>query len=234
MTELLFDNLPRRPRRLRSPRRPAAPLTPAKVLTLARGAAGLTISLSGSDLLVSGLDSLPAETATDWRTRLKAEKPALIEALGGREDQAGALLRELGITVVTVTDLAKAGAVLAELIAAAGGKYLAIDFETAPNAGELWRAFEASKAAAAANGRAKALRHVGDHAGAEAAVEEVAYQKRLATEASHAGLDPHRPGFRTVQVYAGGSTVAVFDCYEGPCRSLADLAPLFAQAPRGT
>ena len=69
-------------------------------LLLQARAVGLAIHLCGSQLRVEGLDALSPNVAAQWCNRIRARRDEVFTALGGRDDPAGSILRQLGVTVV--------------------------------------------------------------------------------------------------------------------------------------
>ena len=185
-------------------------------LLLQARAVGLAIHLCGSQLRVEGLDALSPNVAEQWCNRIRARRDEVFTALGGRDDPAAPILRQLGVTVVYTADANTAAALIAEMIADADDSPIGIDLETMPLASEQERAASMARERAEATGQAKALRRLGKVAEARAAQQAATIARLEREHAEDAGLDPHRSQIRLLQIYGGGSRAAVLDMARVP------------------
>ena len=103
---------------------------------------------------------------------------------------------------------------VAEILADAGDGLIALDIETAPIASEHARLARIRTNLAAARGRKRALKKLGDAEALRLAKSEVSALEKAEEHAERAGLDPHRADIRLVQIYAGGKRVAVIDMHK--------------------
>jgi 3'-5' exonuclease len=146
--------------------------------------AGCMFRLAGAEVRVRGLDRVSPFVA-DF---LRENREAVFTALGGSEHDRPCLelLEQLGIELVYCTDDDSAEAAIAEVLTDAGDKPVALDIETTP------RQQYASPAPLKLTVRGRLMK----------------VQPRRDDKA---GLDPHRSEPRLVQLYGGGSRVAVLD-----------------------
>ena len=125
-----------------------------------------------------------------------------------------------GVTVVVCKPYDEAKALIAEMLADAAGKPVALDIETTPTRAERAHLAVLEEERAAVNDEAIAFRAAGKKAGTPQAEVDAhtetanAQLKALAARIDHAesaGLDPHRSEIRLVQAYGGGRRAAVID-----------------------
>ena len=125
-----------------------------------------------------------------------------------------------GVTVVYCTTYAEAEALIAEMLANAGGKPVALDLETVAVQAERERLAALLEERAAVNARAIADRKAAKKAKTPQseidAFTETASVKLKALDAqidhaASAGLDPNRSEIRLLQVYGGKERVAIID-----------------------
>ncbi len=159
------------------------PLTIERALAEAHKA-GCVFRPAGSGVAVRNLDQVPAFV----RDFLREHRDGVFDALGGseRDRPCLALLDRLGAELVYCTDDDSAEAAIAEVLADAGDKPLAIDIETAP------RSEYANSVPLKITVKGRPMK-----------VQPKADGK--------IGLCPHRSEPRLVQLYGGGSRVAVLD-----------------------
>ena len=134
-----------------------------------------------------------------------------------------------GVTVVYCQTYLEAKALLAEMVADAAGKPIAIDLETAPIQAERNRLATLKTDRKAVNAEAIAFRKDGKKAGApQAEIDALtetagARLKALDAQIDHAegaGFDPNRSAIRLLQVYGGGARVAVIDIAKAGAEAL--------------
>ena len=138
-----------------------------------------------------------------------------------------------GVTVVYCATYDEAKALIAEMIADAGGKPIALDLETAPIQAERDRLATLIVERKAINAEAIAFRKDSKKAGApqseidahtEEANAKLEILDRQIDYAEGAGLDPHRAQIRLLQVYGGGQRAAVIDIAKAGTATLGLLA----------
>jgi hypothetical protein len=146
--------------------------------------AGCTFRLAGSGVAVGGLDRVPPFVA-DF---LREHREGVFAALGGSEADKPSLelLEQLSVELVYCTDDDSAEAAVAEVLADAGEKPIAIDIETTP------RPEYASPVPLKLTVRGRPMK-----------VQPKAERK--------VGLCPHRSEARLIQLYGGGDRAAVLD-----------------------
>ena len=159
------------------------PLTIERALAEANKA-GCTFRLDGSGVAVRGLEKVPAFVGSF----LREHREGVFAALGGSEQDRPSLelLQQLGVRLVYCTDDAAAAVAIAEVLADAGDKPVAIDLETAPKPEYA----TAVPLRLTVRGRPMKVQPRSD---------------------DQVGLDAHRSEPRLVQLYGGGPRVAVLD-----------------------
>jgi DNA polymerase-1 len=125
-----------------------------------------------------------------------------------------------GVTLVICQTYAEAEACIAEMVADAGGKPVALDLETCPIPSERARLETLTAERTAINAQAIADRKAAKKAGAlkpeidaitAAAEPQLKALDHQLAYAKSAGLDPWRAEARTIQAYGGGARAAVID-----------------------
>ena len=149
--------------------------------------AGAAFRLSGNRIEISGLEKVEqADSAI--AAFLREYREAIFAALGGNAADAPsiALIEQLGVEIAYCADDSTAAAAIAEVLADAGDRPIAIDVETAA----LAEYANHPPLRLTANGRLMKVQPRADN---------------------QAALDPHLSETRLVQLYGGGQRVAVFD-----------------------
>jgi DNA polymerase I len=164
-------------------------------------------------------------------TALPRPKPALklvwsAPAIIGEsviEPAPAAPLEVDGVEVVVCTTYDQAKALIAEMIADAAGKPVALDLETSPNRAERDRLAKLREERKEVNDLAIAYRKIEKKAG-EPQTEIDAFTAKTNARlkvldskieyAESAGLDPHRAKIRLAQFYGGGKRAAVVDVFK--------------------
>src|SRR5512147_1401141 len=146
--------------------------------------AGCVFRLAGASVEVRGLDKVPADAIAF----LREHRAAVFAHLGGSEQDRPSLelFERLGVVLVYCTDNATARGAVAEVIADAGDRPIAIDIETAP----LPEYANPVRLRLTVRGRLMKVQPKSD---------------------DKVGLDPYRSEPRLVQLYGGGARVAVLD-----------------------
>ena len=153
----------------------------------AAAAAGAAFRLSGNRVEISGLEKVeqgdPAIAAF-----LREYREAIFAALDGNAADAPslALIEALGVEIAYCADDSTAAAAIAEVLADAGGRPIAIDVETA------------------------ALPEYADYPPMRLTIAGRPNKVQPRSD-NHAALDPHLSEIRLVQLYGGGQRVAIFE-----------------------
>ena len=183
---------------------------------------GVTLSVVGPDRLRYQVRGRPL--STDLKALILEHKTAILAALA-----PAAPLEVDGVTVVVCTTYPEAEALIAEMLADAAGKPVALDLETAPICSERERLAQLIAEQKKVNDLAIAFRAVEKKEGTPQA-EIDAYTAKTNARlkilgakieyAESAGLDPNRATVRLLQLYGGGTRAAVIDVAKTGAKTL--------------
>lgn len=183
---------------------------------------GVTLSIIGPGRIRYQARKRPL--AADLKALIREHKDAILAALS-----PAAPLEVDGVQVVYCTTYPEAAALIAEMIADAAGKAVAIDLETAPTRAERERLAALTAERAAVNDLAIAYRKMEKKAGTPQTEIDAFTTKTNAKlkvldskieYAEFAGLDPHRAKIRLAQFYGGGARAAVVDVFKAGAKVL--------------